>query len=459
MIPRGAALAGLLAATLLACGCGPAGTPERAPSFRGIILFIGDGMGLSTVTAARIHAGFERGASPPLSARLTVDSAPRTALVRTWAADRHVTDSAAGMTAMMTGRKAPYWWLGLARRNDGGTDTLETLLEIAEAMGLATGIVTTSRITHATPAGCYAHVDHRDREEEIALALLPGPQNPRIGDGVEVILGGGRRWLTPPPAGRRTDGRDLLAELGRAGYDVVTDSASLAAFVSAAAAPAGDDRARRSASPRRVIGLFSPDHMAYELDRPKAAPGEPSLAEMTRAALGVLAHHPSGFFLMVEGARIDHALHDGNAHRAVGDLLALDAALAEALRLAPPGTLILCTADHDHTLVVTGDAPIEADVFSIGGRDGQGRPYPTIVFGTGPGALPKLPDTLTAARVADPDFIEPSAIALKSGKHAATDVPLYAFGPPALLEKIPGTLDNTEIFTLMRSALEEEKGR
>jgi alkaline phosphatase len=160
-------------------GCG--GEGREAASGRGVILFVGDGMGVSVVTAARIHRGALDGLERPARARLTVDSASRAALVQTESDDGMVTDSAAAMTAMMCGRKTRNGALSVAWGSGGETDTLATLLEIAESMGMSTGVVSTTRITHATPAACYAHTPDRSEEPFIAASAVPGSGNRRRG--------------------------------------------------------------------------------------------------------------------------------------------------------------------------------------------------------------------------------------------------------------------------------------
>jgi len=420
----------------------PGGGTASAPG-RGVILLVGDGMGVATVTAARIHQGALEGLPRPGAARLAMDEAPRAALVHTWSEDAMVTDSAAAISALMTGFKVPNHVLCARENEAGGIDTLRTVLEIAAARGMATGIVTTTTLTHATPAGCYAHTLDRGDEAGIALALVPGSGNPALGAGVDVLLGGGSRWFLPGhhgSEGRRTDGRDLLREMEGAGYRVVRDAGGLDGAVA--------DRADK------VLGVFASSHMAFEADRERDAPGQPSLAAMTRAAVTLLSRNPRGFFLLVEGGKIDHALHDDNAYRAVTDALAFDRAVAAVRETAPEGSLILVTADHDHTLVIQGEASSASDVFALGGTDADGVPYTALVFGNGPTAKKAPPKGLDAAAVRDPDFRERAGIPLDYETHGGMDVPLFAFGPQDLLARIPGSLDNTEVFGILRDAVE-----
>ncbi len=216
-----------------------------------------------------------------------------------------------------------------------------------KARGYATGVVTTTRVTHATPATTYAHLCNRNGENTIAAQMVPGGEgyNEALGDGIDVVLGGGRRHFLPNDnGGRRTDGRDLIAEMQDAGYQYASSTSEL----------------MNVADEDRVLGIFTSSDMSYELDR--VAQQEPSLEEMTGKAIDMLHARDSGFFLMVEGGRIDHALHASNAKRALTDGIAFDNAIAAALEkmeAIDPGlenTLIVVTADHDHTLVINGYA-------------------------------------------------------------------------------------------------------
>ena len=432
-------LLGVLA--LLPAGCSRPENVSAKPS-RGVILFIGDGMGIATVTAARVHKGFQEGKTPPASGVLVVDGAERGGTVRTYASDCMVTDSAAGATALASGHKTVNGALGVSPRSGGGVDTLTSLLEVAESRGLATGLVTTTTITHATPAAFYTHTLERGKEIDIALDVIPGPRNPRIGDGVEVLLGGGRDFWIPQGlgTGKREDGRNLIEEMVQAGYVPVDSAAQLEQAV--------------TAERTKILGLFSSSHLEYEADRPYRGRHQPRLSEMTRAAIQVLSRNKRGWFLMVEGGRIDHALHFNNAYRAVTDMLEFDRAIGEALKIVGPETLVIVTADHDHTMVLSGEPAPDADVFSQAGKDMNGKPFTTLIFGNGPTAALAIPDTLTPDTLNAPDFKERAGIPMPYEEHGGQDVPLYAFGPEKYLKLIKGSMDNTEIYGVLRAAIE-----
>ncbi|MFN3596514.1 MAG: alkaline phosphatase [Rubricoccaceae bacterium] len=316
-----------LAATSLAAagaalplGCVQAQSTQRIPDAapidpraprggtpRNVILMIPDGFGIASATMARMATG----------RKLALDSFV-TGHCGTQSSDSFVTDSAAAGTALASGVRSYNGAIGM----DDARRPVASLLEAARARSMKTGLVTTTRMTHATPAVFAAHVTSRAMEEEIALQMLATAP--------DVMLGGGIEFFLPTPEGRRRDGRDLLAEARAAGYEVITRGPELA-----------------TARGERLLGLFSVNHLAYEVDRPNT--DQPSLAEMTRKALALLHGTSEGFFVMVEGGRIDHAGHGNDAVGHLSDTLAYDAAVAEALAFAEADgeTLVVSVADHE----------------------------------------------------------------------------------------------------------------
>lgn len=437
-MPRRQRIAAILAGCLL-LAAGP------TIAARNVILFIGDGMGLSCVTGARILKGEREGRQHPASASLFVDSFPYTALSRTYNLDQIVTESASGMTAIVTGEKTKSGYLSMVPSVDGSLRRLQTLTEIAESSGLSTGVVTTTRVTHATPAACYAHIEERGAEMRIPLFLIPGDPdyNADLGDGLDVILGGGRRQFLPDSAvdenghpGVRNDGRDLRRELIDSGYAYVWDRAGLLRI----------DPARTP----RLLGLFATSHMAFEDEREAAGYREPSLAEMVEAAIRVLSRDPDGFFLMVEAGRIDHALHSNMAVRALNETLALDDAVRGACQATDPEeTLILVTADHELTLTIAGYPTLADGITGSGGTDRLGRPYPALLFGTGSRTEPLPPDSMSLIGA-----VEPAAIPLGGSTHGATDVPVFAYGETRYASRLHGVIENTALFGLLRDAIQ-----
>ena len=469
------------AAAVVACGSdgsSPA-TPVAPATPKNVIFFLGDGYGMVPMTAARIYAAGEDG-------QLAIDTFPETAFVKTYSNDAQVTDSAPSMSAYMTGIKMNNEVISMSSETKAldaagapylsGADStcpasgngvpVVTLLELAKAAGRATGVVTTTRVTHATPAATYAHLCHRDGENTIAAQLAPGGTgyNDKLGDGVDVVLGGGWQHFLPKGAtlgSSRSDTRDLVAEMKAKGYGYVSDRAGLLA------APA---------TTTRLLGLFTKGHMNFDLDRVPAL--EPSLAEMTTAAMDVLAAtKKTGYFLMVEGGRIDQALHPTLARKAMQDAKAFDDAITAAIakaKLTDPtlaNTLIVVTADHDHTMVMNGYAALTGKTTDTNpgilglmrsytdpttpAVDADGKPFTTLVFGNGESRVAGsrgLMSALTDAAVFDKNYHQEAAVPTAAGSetHGGADVFLGAMGMGA--DTFHGLLDNTQVFRLVKTA-------
>lgn len=466
----------VVGAALLAALSGCAAVPPQAVQThpKNIIFFLGDGMGINTLTAARIYAVGEDG-------DLTLDTLPETAFVKTFSNDAQTTDSAASMSAYMTGMKSNNGvismstdTLSIAPGLDAGGNksvsrctngrAVPTLAELAKQRGLAVGVVTTTRVTDATPGAVFAHVCHRSMESDIAAALVPGGAgyNQALGaNGIDVLLGGGLDAFTAKAqGGQRADGRDLLAELRAKGFRSVTDTAQLAAVDTASRAP--------------LVGLFARRNLSYDAARDPAR--DPGLAAMTSKAIGVLSKNPKGFFLMVEGGLIDLALHDTHAKRALQEVVSFDNTLKATIaqmRVLDPGlknTLIVVTADHDHTLLLNGysrrtgkTTDAEPGVLGLLRRveDGQlrldasGAPFTIIGFGTGEnrvqGGRADAP-ALTDAIVTGDAYRQEAVIRTASGDaaHGGSDVFLGAIGARA--DSFHGAIDNTRVFELIKAA-------
>lgn len=463
---------------------------------RNVILFVGDGMSLTTVTAARILAG-QRAGRPGEEHRLAWEHFDATALVRTYNTDAQTPDSAGTMTAMASGYKTRAGVLGVGPEVGRGdcaaalrAPRRASLWELAAAEGLATGVVTTTRVTHATPAATFAHLPERNWENDTDLApaareagcvdiarqLVEGPYVP------DVLLGGGRAMFTgveqadpeyADKVGQRLDGRDLVKtwQARKAGGAYVWNAAQLAA--ASADAP--------------LLGLFEPSHMLYEQDRASDKAGEPSLAEMTRAAITRLSRDADGYVLLVEGGRIDHAHHLGNAHRALTDAIALSDAVAAAVEMAGPDTLIVVTADHSHTLSFTGyPARGNAILGKVRGgsgedidpetlaRDALGLPYTTLSYANGPGYTgasaqqPEGPKTfehvasgyeatrngrpdLTDVDTAHPDYMQEATVPLSNESHGGDDVGAWATGPGSTA--VRGSIEQNALHHVLLQAM------
>ena len=456
------------------------------------ILFVGDGMGIATVTAARILAGQRAGGTGEENL-LSFETLPYTALSKTYSVDFQVGESAGTITALMTGAKTRSGVLGVdetVARGDFAAvqaGALPTLLERAEDVGKWTGVVTTTTITHATPGGCYAHTPERNWESDAKLspearaAGFPDIARQLVefahGDGIEVAFGGGRANFLPTSAeGARLDGRDLTAEWQKrfAGGPYVATREQLLAL--------------DPAKSRHALGLFAPGHMEFESARAEKAPTQPSLAEMTAVALDILAKSPKGFFLMVEGGRIDHGHHAGNAYRALTETIEFAEAVKVALaKTNPKDTLVVVTADHSHTLTISGypkrGNPILGLVIGSNGeeapsnepaKDLSGRPYTTLHYANGPGytgasdaqpegakQFPHMPTKvepvakgrpqLTEAEVESPTYLQEAPVPLPAETHGGEDVPIYAGGPGASL--FHGVQEQNYVYHVLARAL------
>ena len=470
---------------------------ETRGTAKNVILFVGDGMGISTVTAARILEAQQRGEQGEENF-LSFGEMPFTGLAKTYNVDAQTADSAGTMTALMSGVKTDVGVIGVNEdivRGDCSTvagNELVTALELAEMAGMSTGIVSTARITHATPASTYAKSADRNWEdisdipaeavtagcEDIASQLInfeTGLESRYEGldvDGLEVVFGGGRRHFLPMDAsfnstdasseveGDRTDGRDLTVEWKQ----LYTDGSYVMD-------EAGFDALDPEVTPH-VMGLFNESHMHYEADRGNDIAGEPSLTEMTQKAIAVLDNNDKGYFLSIEAGRIDHAHHVGNASGALTDTIELSKAVRAAMEATDPAeTLIIVTADHSHVFTIAGYpkrgnsilgkvVSVDSDEPSLAADD---LPYTTVGYANGLGyrnlGAETNPDAgyniaaangrqdLTQVDTTTPGFHQEALIPLDSETHGGEDVGIYSQGPAASL--LTGTLEQNQVFHAM----------
>lgn len=465
---------------------------------KNVILFIGDGMGVSTVTAARILEGQQPGiidkSKPALGSSgeenlLSFEKFPYLSHSRTYSVNQQTSDSAPTMTAMVTGVKNNEGELSVSQDFPKGTTAadcnkdaapfaLKTILEMAEDQGKATGVVSTARITHATPAANYAHSSNRDWEsdadqpaancaiKDIARQLIEFPH----GDGIDFVMGGGRDRFLPNTMkdpeystkfGKRKDGRDLTANWIAAHSDglVIYDRKGFDAVDPGTA--------------NHVLGLFEPSHMQYEADR-IVANNEPSLAEMTDKAIRTLNKNKKGFYLHVEAGRVDHGHHAGNAYRALTDTIALSDAVQKAIDTLTEtkqiqNTLIIISADHSHVFTIGGYPERGNNILGKVYADGTAqlgtdkKPYTTLSYANGPGFAVNAPAdgpvytpnpgrgaNLALVDTTNIDFHQESLVGMGSETHAGEDVAIYATGPSAHL--FHGTLEQNTIFHVMKAA-------
>lgn len=471
-----------------------AATGNGGQRVKNVIVFLGDGMSLPTIAAAHVRAGQLKGVDGE-SYRLSFERFPFSALSRTYETDQQTPDSAGTMTAIMSGVKTRAGFIGVSqvpRRQDCAAShgqELVSTLELAAAAGMSTGAITTTRITHATPAATYGHLPERNWEVDADLSADAKAQGCKDfaaqlidfpGNGLTVAMGGGRTEfmvageddpVEQGKVGQRLDGRDLIGEWKRRHPE--------GAYVWSGQQLKSVDTAHT----KQLLGLFNASHMSYEHERVNDKLDEPSLAEMTAGAIDVLKQNPNGFFLMVEGGRIDHALHAGNAYRALDETIAMADAIEAALQHTDASdTLIVVTADHSHTMTFAGYPKRGNDILGLvqghndsydeeGGaglaRDAAGKPYTTLGFANGPGytgasdtqpegsktfphsahdysyATKGRPD-LTRVKTNDADYMQESILPMKAETHGGEDVAIFANGPGA--SAFHGELEQNAIF-------------
>jgi alkaline phosphatase len=473
---------------------------------KNVIIFISDGADPVVHTAARILDGQQKGNTGEENI-LSFETFPNVALVKTYNVDAQVSDSAGASTAWSTGVKTDIGILGVGPAVEYGIcstqkgNEVTNLFELAEAAGMATGTVSTARITHATPAGNYAHAASRDWESDadlsdeakqngctdIATQLVEFP----YGDGIDVALGGGRREFIPETladpeyadqTGDRTDERDLTEtwlEQTNAAYVWNQEQFDTV----------------DAATTDKLLGLFEPSHVQFEADRADDTGGEPSLTEMTTKAIDILSKNENGYVLQVEAGRVDHALHGGNAYRALTDDIEFGNAIAATLeKVNLEDTLIIVTSDHGHVMTFAGYPPRGNDILglSVDAEEGSetggqiklaldGKPYTTLGFANGLGSvfMPEESEEETATTTAsttatttsdnmaeemgvvrgdltnvdttDKDYLQQALVPLEDETHGGSDVAAYAAGPRSYLMR--GVIEQNYIFHVIDYAL------
>ncbi|HUV42097.1 MAG TPA: alkaline phosphatase [Sedimentisphaerales bacterium] len=333
----------------------------KSSAGRNVILCIGDGMGAAQVAAARITAG-------GLDGSLVMEKMPYAGLMRTHSGDSSVTDSAAAATALATGIKTNN---GMVSVTPDGKKCV-TILEAARDKGMATGLVCTCSVTHATPAGFAAHVRHRKMEDEIAEQLLDSRVN--------VLLGGGRKFFLPEcdAASGRQDGRNLINAAIKDGYEYVENGGQL-----------------KRADGKYVLGLFACGPLTNE-------PAEPNLVELTAKAIELLDRDSGGFFLMVEASQIDWDCHANDIDGCIEKVLVFDKAVKKALdfALSDRQTVVIVTADHETgglTLHSAEDNKLRV-AFKWSTKGHSGAAVPVYAFGPGAQVFSGVSDNTDIAR-------------------------------------------------------------
>ncbi|KAG7319058.1 hypothetical protein KOW79_017532 [Hemibagrus wyckioides] len=418
---------------------------------KNLILFLGDGMGVPTVTAARILKGQLSGHSGE-EGQLEMDRFPYVALSKTYNTDAQVADSAGTATAYLCGVKANEGTVGVSAAavrglcNTTRGNEVTSILKWAKDAGKSVGIVTTTRINHATPSAAYAHCVDRDwysdgempveavQEgcKDIARQLMENIPN------INVIMGGGRKYMLPKNmsdveypsekkhSGTRKDGRNLIQEW----IDRMKDKRGYYVWNK------GDLLSVNPSSADYLLGLFEPGDLPYELERNKST--DPSLTEMVDVAIKILRKNPKGYYLLVEGGRIDHGHHEGKAKQALHEAVEMDHAIGRADLLSSiHDTLTVITADHSHVFNFGGYTPRGNSIFGLAPMvsDVDQKPFTAILYGNGPGF--KLING-SRVNVSTVDYQEnnyqaQAAVPLRMETHGGEDVAIFSKGPMAHL--------------------------
>ncbi|XP_061189803.1 alkaline phosphatase, tissue-nonspecific isozyme-like [Saccostrea echinata] len=421
---------------------------------KNVIVFIGDGLGISTINAARIYKGQKQG-NPGEETVLEWEKFPNAAFSKIYGSDKQVPDSAQTATAILGGVKVNYKTVGVTdsiKGQDcaklvelGDSAKVKSVIRKAQDDGKSTGVVTTARITHATPASTYAHSAHRNWESDADLTQEANGvcrdiayQLVHSNNDIQVYLGGGRRAFYPknfsdPETGatnvnKRLDNRNLVEEW----QAIQTAQNRKHKYVW----KKDDFDSIDEKDVDYVLGLFSPSHMAYEIERNNSGHGEPSLTEMTSKAIKILQKNKKGFVLLAEGAKIDIAHHDSLAKIALEDTLEFERAVKEAVSLTnPQETLIIVTADHSHAFSLAGYTKRGNDVLGLVDDEAveiepplDKKPYTALVYGNGPGWNEDR-QNLTGVATDANNYVQQSAVPLAYETHSAEDVGIFAQGP------------------------------
>lgn len=424
----------------------PPETEKTAPhgQAKNVILFIGDGMGISTITAARIFDGQSQGKKGE-EHQLAFDSFENVSLIKTYNTNAQVPDSAGTATAILSGYKTNIGAINVppalleARSPDScNPEALPpTLTKRSHDAEKAVGIISTARITHATPAAMYGYAPLRDLESD---KDIKGPfvnctslAQQMTNSQAEVILGGGYEEFS-----------DTQMETLKTDFTYASNKTEM-----------------MSTESGKLRGLFSASHMSFEADRGDTE--EPSLAEMTSVAIDRLSTDEDGYVLMVEAGRVDHAHHGTNAYRALTDMQALNEAVKVAKTKASDDTLIMVTADHSHVFTMAGYPVRGNPILGLTKgfnpetrkieiiKDQDGKPYTTLGYHNGPNVREADSPALTDNMVQAKNFRQQTAVNLSIETHAGEDVALFATGPGA--EKVRGVMEQNEIYNVMAKAM------
>ena len=425
------------------------GVSAQTDSVKNVILLIPDGQSVGGTTLARWYNG-----GKPLA----VDEMA-CGLVRTYSSDAAIADSAPSGTAMATGFKSHTGFVGvlpdvnsmpgmnpLAKGDE--RKPIASVLEAAQLAGKSTGIIATSEIMHATPADFTAHDPSRKNYDNLS--------EQQVYQDIDVVLGSGEKYFTKEVRG---DGEDLVSEIKNLGYDYVTSIEEM-----------------NSSDSEKIWGMFAPVDMAYDFDRDPSK--EPSLAEMTSKAISTLSKNENGFFLLVEGSKVDWAAHANDPIGVISDTLAFDDAVKVALDFAKKdgNTVVISVTDHGNGGITIGNTATDSNYDKLH-IDEYIEPLKKATL-TGEGVEKLLNDDrsnivevmskyygvddlteeeIKAIKDTDagslnytvgPIISKRANIGWTTTGHTGEDVPLYIYAP-SNCEKLSGVVENTDIAKYM----------
>ncbi|XP_063600536.1 alkaline phosphatase-like [Penaeus indicus] len=424
---------------------------------KNVILFLGDGMGVTAGTAGRILKGQKKGVSGE-EGYLVWERFPNIGLMKTYNLDKQVPDSAGTATAYLTGVKANYYTLGVNGKVKLGDcaaslkpeNRLDSILQWAQNADKDTGVVTTAQVTHATPAGLYAKSANRKWQCDSKI-MKEGGEALKCKDiarqlvedeparNMKVIFGGGRQEMgaqvypDTEETCLRKDGRNLPKEW--------QNDKAARGKTHAYVTTTRELRSVNIEDTDYIMGLFGDVHVPYELDRNVTLDGTPHLREMVEVAIRRLKRNDNGFFLLVEGGRIDHGLHYGQPKRALEELLAMEEAVEAAMKMVNmEETLMVITADHSHVMTINGYPARGNNIlgkveFNEDVTDGM--PYTTLMFTNGHGfnytwnGKEVMRLNLTGVDTSGNNFEALAGVPTHEGSetHGGEDVAAYAIGP------------------------------
>lgn len=449
---------------------------------KNIIIFVGDGMGMTTITAGRIFKGQRYGSNNGEEVSLSFDDFPHTGLAKTYNVDKQVPDSAGTATAMFCGVKTLYGVVGLDTTcdiNDPAKGRVPSIMDWAQSVEKRTGIVTTTRVTHATPASTYANSYDRDwecdskipediRNMHVDIARQLVDHAP--GKHFNVVMGGGLKPMGAPHLNEkktwnftgdtetvcsRTDGRNLVDEW------LAMQANGSRTFVQTREQLMSMD----TQDIEHVIGLFRNNHLTYKIG---AEDGEPELKDMVEQAIKVL-HRPNsnGYVLMVEGGRIDQAHHQNYARAALQEVLEFDKAIETAMHLTSrDDTLIIVTADHSHAMTFNGYPVRGNDILGFANKTANEKPYETLTYANGPGYDEHRKNNSVSGSTSsdntwisveelghkrqNPTYRHMASFKLKDETHGGEDVVVFSSGPGS--ELIRGVFEQNYLAYVMSYA-------